>query len=1496
MSAANTIRLDRLDARIRSVWIRGQILHLLAGSFALLRWMVPLFLVGVWIDWLTYTPAAGRVVILLIVLGVPLYRAWRCGWRYVRPFDAVRTALEIEAKHGELSSLLISAIQLRHQPPTMGSTALRDRTCELAERAAAGLHSREVVPYKPLQQPSSIAALSLGVVAVFAAINGPFLGAGLARIFTPWTDAEYPTHTQIVLDDSVLVVREGDPADITVDLTGVIPEQATIYVKTGEGKARAIDLDVIDDRATYSIASASRDFTYRIKAGDDRTGWNQVRVVLAPRIDAARVQLDYPDYLGRDDETIEALTLNVPEGTAVRWNLTLDRAIRSASFVRDGQDPVEIEVGDDGKTLSFDQPIAASTGYQFNWVDREQGYAFTSPRYFMQVSADQPPRIEMTAPATNLVAMIGRPLQLGVRAQDDHGLGASRINYRVNQLEDKAFELPQPIAIGQGEQTLDWDYRDALPDLDIGDTVSLTVEVSDRYPGADGPHVARSETRRVTFLSKEQYLEEIQKQRDRLLSRVQTIYRQQRSAHENIRTLDPKENGYGQACQLEAIRQEMVREQVNGIARQMQALIEDLEANGMAEEAQGDALAFIREKLVEIAETPIARAAKYLREQSATDTQDRTDGPSQAARSVNAASRNLAGLVLLRGIASAQEVYARETRMLAQLQATLRWETVAAVSDDQRDALADRQRELASWVDQLNAELLAGMRYDKRPLAVLRLIRSVKDLDESETSERMREAGDQIAGSDPQRAAAAQAEVIEKLLNAEFSVRLSGAYTTLLQTRDRIGSMQSVQSRLLVDLQEMSSGEFASRRESLERTQHALRKQLLTLLLPTVPAPRAGLFDETLPQPPPIDEVLARIDLALARSSATIASGEQEATISQQRIAEAMLSELYSAVDRWSLQMGLESQGLGTIVATSRERLALIEDLEARAIVLLEKTDLAAFDDKNVDTLAESQDELAADVAGLIEALKQDNADGEDRDLPPLLSRLAVAEARLNDATQSLKSNDADKAIGDQESGADALAEALAIVTTQSERLAILQSLLLFQRSVGFADKFMGDMVAEQVDLLAETETVTDEGVEAMIPRFKNLRRCMEEIAPLLDLVAGRVDAGTPLAFAKVDFDDAMVSLQAGDKLDAIDAQDVAAESLSEVQKRVAAVRVETGLIAEMVEFLHEATSDTALLSHAQRLLAEAIASAEPAALNAIADEQASLSAKAEQLDDSIARAAGEPYFLVVPERAPGSLVAPEPVIEPALLPAAEPMRLATQQLSEGQAAAAESMKLATAALDFNAQSLFIAIEMLQGLPTIVINDTTEPPLVRLIEVLALASKHRQHSRKTQTLGSEKILSGLDEQQRLADRLQSIADSPANSEPHALLAKAIEHMREALEARSASQWEPLLRQQQSVDTALRHFIIEQSIVLNTKIKPAAASDAPAGFSEGSDEEAEVTSGFISDFVSGETPDDKRSEWNVLGERNRAALNQNFARELPLEYRGLLKDYYERVAK
>ncbi len=1493
MSAANSSQLNQLDSRIRSVWLRSQMLHLVAGILAFCRWAVPLFLVGMAIDWMTFMPTEGRVVILAIVLFVSFYKAWRCGWRYLRAFDATHTALLLEDHHGGLESLLVSAVQLRDPAAVAGaSEALRGRTCRLAEEAASNLRPAQTVPYRTLRHPLLIALVLAAVVGVFAVVKGPFLSAGLTRIFAPWIAIAYPTYTKLHLQDGDLVVKEGDSAEITIGVSGVVLNKAKLYLKTGEGSPRRLDLEITDGSCEYTLAFASRDFSYRVKAGDARSDWHDVRVITAPRIENVNVRLDFPAYIERDTETIEAMTLTVPESTKVRWQLTLDKPIREAVLHRDGKEPLPLEVTGDGRQLIVDEEVEASQGYSFSWVEKEYGFDFTSSRYYLQVASDQAPRVELTSPESNLVAMIGRPLSLVVRVQDDHGIGSTAVAYRVNKRDEKAVELNPSPQSGQGDQPIDWDYREALPDLETGDTVSFTMEVSDRYPGQNGPHVVRSETRRMTFLSKEDYLEQIQKRKDRLLSRVQTLYRQQRSAFDVVRNLDPADDGFLQTCQIEAIRQELVRDQLKQIAAQVQFLLDDLAANNVSDAPEGESLDHVRTALRDIADTHLANAASRLRHQSGVaggDTQETPD-PSSAARAVNTAARELGSLVLLRSIDTAQEVYAREARMLAQVQASLRWRNVQAESSRSRTressdlkshdssykheaaTLSSQQAELAQWTHRLIADLQKGMRYEKRPLAVLRLIQSVKDLQRAQTEERMHQAAELITQGKVDQAERLQAGLVTTLLDAEFSVRLSGAYSTLIKTRDQMRLLAKAQSMLRQQCADMSAQSFEARGKQAAQAQEELRKRLLTLLLPTVPAPRPQLFDETLPEAPPVQALLKGADGAMADAIEQIAAGRQDAAVSQQREAEQALANLAGLVDRWSVELGLQTLGLSTLVAVTGERLALIEEYEAKVIALLEKTDIAAADEQKVDGLAEPQLLLTEELAAFNSDLVKQNESKSDQDIPPLLSRMERAERAMRNAVASLEANDADQAIGHQERAADILAEAFAIVEKQNEQLGLLQSLLMFQRSIGFANGYMADIVAQQRDMIAETRALESDDASHLFPMLANLRKCMGEVAPLLDMVAARVDAGSPLAFAVADLEDAVASLKSGDKLDALDAQDVVAESLEEVNTLVKGVKSETGYVAEIVEFLHNAVAEITLLEYQQDEVAPKVGSALPEQ-EVLAERQRALLARADKVGQVLVSVTGMPAY-------------------------AEPARLMRKALDQMESidvpAAAGQMEFAREVLQENAESLFAVISMLHGLPSIEIMSFTDPDVVRLVDVLTVASAHKILFRNTNNAEAEAMKALADQQGKLATRCQELSTV---GEPHPMLKTASSQLEAAAKAMQSSDQDAIKRHQKAAMQTLRLFIIEQALILETAVPPALAVEgAPEADGEGSDSESAFSAGFISDFVSGEAPKDQRTGWNVRGDRNRAALNQNFARELPLEYRGLLKDYYQRVAE
>ena len=149
-------------------------------------------------------------------------------------------------------------------------------------------------------------------------------------------------------------------------------------------------------------------------------------------------------------------------------------------------------------------------------------------------------------------------------------------------------------------------------------------------------------------------------------------------------------------------------------------------------------------------------------------------------------------------------------------------------------------------------------------------------------------------------------------------------------------------------------------------------------------------------------------------------------------------------------------------------------------------------------------------------------------------------------------------------------------------------------------------------------------------------------------------------------------------------------------------------------------------------------------------------------------------------------------------------------------------------------------------------------------------------------------------QKDLAERCQKLAQV---GEPHPMLQAAATQLAAANTAMQSANQDTIKRSQKVAMQTLQHFIIEQALILETATPPPSPSPGdPDDGGDGSDGDPAFTAGFASEFASGEAPKDKRAGWDVRGERNRAALNQNFARELPLEYRGLLKNYYERVAK
>ena len=1459
-----------LDARLRSVWRRGQVLHRTAGLLAFCGWALLLFLIGMAVDWWVGLPPAGRVVILLTLVAVALYKAWQSGWRHLRAFDASRIALQVEGHHGGLESLLVTAVQLSESGKVPGiSEAMCEKTFRTAENVVESVRPKEAVSYARLRRFALFASIPVLTLGGLAMVDGTLLVAGFGRIFAPWLAIEYPTRTRIELEDGDRIVREGDGLRLVARLSGEVPSSAQFVVRTGKGKPRKRTLAVAGDVCTYEAETVFRSFDYRISAGDARSPWHTVQVISSPRIERAEVRLEFPEYTRRPPKAVEALTLTVPEGTKIRWKLALDRAVGDAEFRPADGTAIALETSAGGRSVTMEQVAAESRAYSFGWVDKEHGFAFSSPRYFLQVAPDRAPGVDLISPDGNLYATLERQLDFAFRGRDDHGLGEAFIAYRVNKAGETKVALPVPELDEDGVQPIDWDYREALPSLAVGDTVFFAVEVADRYPGSGGAHRVRSNTRRVQFLSKEDYLAQIAKQKRRLLARIRSIYREERSVHDLIRNLDPSADTFVQTCQLEAVRQDMLRERLGVIRGRIHSLVEDLAANKVSENAESAALVELGSELQRIGVEHVGPAAASLRALAelgggAVRIGDRTGrDPSTALAAVNSSARELGLVVLQLGFAEASDVMARELHATAQTAATLRLQTITSVGANvpANGELAARQIRLAEET----ARLLAATPRNKEStsqdaLVAFNLSRLVGELLRSGTVKRMREAAALVRDAELETAAQTQAKVIAALLRAEFRLRRGAEYEALTEARELFSAQAAAQKKLREESAALTAEQFGEDRSRIARAQSTLLRQLHLLLMPEAPAPRPRLFDAAPPPAPPVDDLLASAEGATDAALDRIDDGDRDGAVDQQQRAEAAFVKLAEIVRRRMDVLTEEERMQATVTGFGKQAVQRLM-LEERLLLLLEEIEDAADDGTHTAALARLNRALAADADGFRRTVALWNASREstDEDALPLLVTLARAARAVSTASPLLEDNKPEEAIELQEQALEALEEAGSLIDELTRMRTAFGSVLAITGAALSPSPLLVEIETEQGELAATTKNATPEEYPDLVIPQKNLIHAVDAVLTSLDPLAHKIESGTVMLFAKEDMDAAAIGLETDDVEEALDAQSFVVESLQKLRAKIDEVTPEYRYIREITEFLYDVLPQSAVMRSGLRQLHEKAEGA---------PEVDALTERLERFGRDLEMLTGASRYAATASR---------------LIEAIGPTVTSTEV-----EAALEALHADTAQL----QTLTENLAYLVTPPPFGSVIEEPPPEVQMLhKVLAVAAHHKDLSRVTYA-SSDPLADSASKQRKIESQCAALVS--ASAEPHPRLAAAHRHLSEAATQLESGQREVAIASQSQAADALRYFILEYSLKY-LEVPPPPPPQDPAPSDEAVPDDGELQL-FLPGALTGTKPKGGRLEWQVLGRRDRAALNENFARELPLEYRAILKNYYERLTR
>lgn len=522
-------------------------------------WLVLLVFLGLLIDWgvlfKTRMPAAISVVLGLIGLGTMAWVIYREWIRHLRPFNATRVALEVEAKHPELMSALSSYTQMdKMASDSQASPQLIEAMRDFAVQTALKLTFADIIDFAQIKKLSIYACVALLIAGGMSIQWSEYLEAMMRRVTGQSSD--YPVRTQLIEISGDMTVAQGNPLDILVKAGGVIPSSAALHVRpqSESGGWTEMPMDKLANGFTFrrQLEAPDRDLEYYVTMGDYRSDAFRIAIVAAPRIVQAQVSIEFPEYLNRPPTTSDQLNQEVPEGSRISWQLRTDKPVKNLGVIY-GDQRLDAEIADSETEISFTLPAERNFNYTFEWTEGTSGNAFKfeDVQYSVKTIKDNLPRIIFEGRPSQGIATVNKAADIAWQASDDYGLGEVFLVYTLSTpgqsetAEPKRINIKSPDGRISAGETFVWALAQTIPDLAPGIEISYHLETTDLKPRIeeDGQQVARSPVKQLAIVKKEEYVAWFRRELATRNDAVRNVFKNELEASQKIKKLLPNKEG-----------------------------------------------------------------------------------------------------------------------------------------------------------------------------------------------------------------------------------------------------------------------------------------------------------------------------------------------------------------------------------------------------------------------------------------------------------------------------------------------------------------------------------------------------------------------------------------------------------------------------------------------------------------------------------------------------------------------------------------------------------------------------------------------------------------------------------------------------------------------------------------------------------------------------------------------------------------------------------------
>ncbi|MCC9605337.1 hypothetical protein LOC68_23460 [Blastopirellula sp. JC732] len=832
--------------------------------------------------------AWGSCIAIVIYL---LPAAWK--WKP----SLLSTAQRLESFFPQFRDRISSSLEFLESGASTGSLQLQ-RNVVAETEADLQSYDLEAAVNRDLYKRGALVAIAAIAVASILAVAAPrYAQIAMTRLAAPWSDAQWPRVNQLQFVDPPSSVAVGESVSLEViDGGGKLPDGVTLQVDRGDRiESLPMEFDFGKSVMKRTLANVTTDLRYRAYGGDDDAmSWRTLKAVDPPRIIDVQVTVVPPEYTEWESTPSPRVILAL-QGSQINIAGKVDQPIAMARLHlenSEGKRTIPLKVGDDQLSLLSDpeQPFQlTASGVYWLEVETSGGLVRTErDRFQARAVQDKTPELVWKKPEENIFVTPTANIELAADAIDDLGLARVLLKYMnlratdAGATEIELWTAPADAQLAKSLESLSanplppvpvtyqWQLKD-LQGLQPGDVLEATLVAYDRKP-QEGVSLPR----RITIVTPEQMEERIIAMQRRLITQLSEAAQAQAEARSETsaveiaagegKPLGPQDRSRLQNAEL---RQRRVRREIadpqTGVASQIKKIQREMEQNGLDDPDTKEQLAALKAQTEKMASQELASIENKLGEAKRDIELQENAPPAERAEQASEMRGKLSETVqqqrnaenqleeMISGL-SQWDTYRRfalDLRSLRErqqdLQERTKEEQAATIGKtpenldpaerSERKRLATDQADLANQLDRIQSRMremeqqLAG----KEPAAAETLKDAVEQQRQQAISQKMREAGVQLAQNQMGEAANAQSEVDKELgemldiLNNRRENRLKQLSEKLKEAEQELKELTAKQKGLQDKLKQAAKTQDPQERqrqlERLSQEQKNLQEQ-----------------------------------------------------------------------------------------------------------------------------------------------------------------------------------------------------------------------------------------------------------------------------------------------------------------------------------------------------------------------------------------------------------------------------------------------------------------------------------------------------------------------------------------------------------------------------------------------------------------------------------------------------------------------------------------------